>query len=115
MMDADLLRIPVGPGSMHVDRYGHGGPPILLVHGFGTCSFVWRNVGPTLAIANRTAFAVDMFGYGESDRPFDALFGIAAQSNYLDRALPALRLTRAPVVRLALAAAVAMQLATMRP
>src|ERR1041384_5934247 len=85
-IDADLLRIPVGPGSMHVERYGHGGAPILLVHGFGTCSFLWRNIGPTLATANRTAFAIDLFGYGESDRPFDAQFGIAAQSDYLDRA-----------------------------
>src|SRR5205814_7127411 len=115
VMDADLLRIPVGPGSMHVERYGHGGAPILLVHGFGTCSFLWRNVGPTLATANRTAFAVDMFGYGESDRPFDAQFGIAAQSEYLDRALTALRLTRATLVGVDLGGAVALHLAFTRP
>ena len=77
-LDADLLRIPVGPGSLHVERYGHGGAPIVLVHGFGTCSFLWREVGPALAVANRTAFAIDLFGYGESDRPFDADFSIAA-------------------------------------
>lgn len=114
-MDADLLRIPVGPGSMHVERYGHGGAPILLVHGFGTCSFLWRNVGPVLALANRTAFAIDLFGYGESDRPFDAQFGISAQSDYLDRALTALRLTRATVVGIDLGGAVAMHLAYNRP
>jgi pimeloyl-ACP methyl ester carboxylesterase len=45
-IDADLLRIPVGPGSMHVERYGHGGAPIVLIHGFGTSCFLWRNVGP---------------------------------------------------------------------
>ena len=50
--DADNLRVPVGPGSLHVDRYGVGGPAVLLVHGFGTCSFVWRNVGPALALAS---------------------------------------------------------------
>lgn len=114
-MDADQLRIPVGPGSMHVERYGHGGAPILLVHGFGTCSFLWRNVGPTLALANRTAFAVDLFGYGESDRPFDAQYGIAAQSDYLDRALTALRLSKATVVGIDLGGAVAMHLAYNRP
>jgi pimeloyl-ACP methyl ester carboxylesterase len=114
-LDADLLRIPVGPGSMHVERYGHGGAPILLVHGFGTCSFLWRNVGPVLATANRTAFAIDLFGYGESDRPFDAQFGIAAQSDYLDRALTALRLTKATVVGIDLGGAVAMHLAYNRP
>jgi pimeloyl-ACP methyl ester carboxylesterase len=114
-MDADLLRIPVGPGSMHVERYGHGGSPILLVHGFGTCAFLWREVGPGLASANRTAFAVDLFGYGESDRPFDAQFGIEAQSDYLDHALTALRLAKATVVGVDLGGAVAMHLAYMRP
>jgi pimeloyl-ACP methyl ester carboxylesterase len=98
-----------------VERYGHGGAPILLVHGFGTCSFLWRNVGPTLALANRTAFAVDLFGYGESDRPFDAQYGIAAQSDYLDRALTALRLSKATVVGIDLGGAVAMHLAYNRP
>lgn len=100
---------------MHVERYGHGGAPILLVHGFGTCSFVWRNVGPVLAIANRTAFAIDLFGHGESDRPFDAQYGIAAQSDYLDRALTALRLTKATIVGMDLGGAVAMHLAYNRP
>jgi pimeloyl-ACP methyl ester carboxylesterase len=114
-IDADLLRIPVGPGSMHVERYGHGGAPILLIHGFGTCSFLWRNVGPALAVANRTAFAIDLFGYGESDRPFDAQFGIAAQSDYVDRALTALRLSKATVVGIDLGGAVAMHLAFNRP
>ena len=98
-----------------MERYGHGGAPIVLVHGFGTCSFLWRNVGPVLAMANRTAFAVDMFGYGESDRPFDAQFGISAQSDYLDHALTALRLSKATVVGIDLGGAVATHLAYNRP
>lgn len=100
---------------MHVERYGHGGAPVLLVHGFGTCAFLWRNIGPEIALANRTAFAVDLFGYGESDRPFDAPFGIAAQSEYLDRALTALRLPKATIVGVDLGAAIAMHLAATRP
>jgi pimeloyl-ACP methyl ester carboxylesterase len=66
-------------------------------------------------MANRTAFAVDLFGYGESDRPFDAQYGIGAQSDYLDRALTALRLTKATVVGIDLGGAVAMHLAFNRP
>jgi pimeloyl-ACP methyl ester carboxylesterase len=100
---------------MHVERYGHGGSPILLVHGFGTCAFLWREVGPELASANRTAFAVDLFGYGESDRPFDARFGIESQSDYLDHALTALRLSKATLVGVDLGGAVAMHLAYSRP
>lgn len=100
---------------MHVERYGHGGAPVLLVHGFGTSSFVWREVAPQLAINNCTAFAVDLFGYGESDRPFDADFGIVAQAEYLDRALTALRLRSATVVGLDLGGAVCLALAGLRP
>src|ERR671926_1110585 len=114
-IDADLLRIPVGPGSMHVERYGHGGAPIVLIHGFGTSSFLWRNIAPQIALANRTAYAIDLFGYGESDRPFDADFGIAAQAEYLDRALTALRLPTATVAGIDLGGAIAMRLAATKP
>jgi len=114
-IDADLLRVPVGPGSLHVERYGHGGQAVLLVHGFGTCSFVWRNIGPSIALANLTAFAVDLFGHGESDRPFDADYGIAAQAEYLDRALTALRVSKATVVGLDLGGAVALRFAAAHP
>jgi len=107
--------VPVGPGSLHVERYGVGGPAVLLVHGFGTCSFVWRNVGPTLALANLTAFAIDLLGYGESDRPFDADYGIGAQAEYLDRALTALRVSKASVVGLDLGGAVALRFAAAHP
>lgn len=107
--------MPVGPGSLHVERYGLGGQAVLLVHGFGTNSFVWRNVGPSIALANLTAFAVDMFGYGASDRPFDADYGIAAQAEYLDRALTALRMARATVVGLDLGGAVALRFAAAHP
>ena len=115
LIDADLLRIPVGPGSIHVERYGHGGAPVVLLHGFGTSSFVWRSLAPEIALANRTAFAMDLFGYGESDRPFDADFGIASQAELVDRALTALRLPKATVVGLDLGGAVAMRLAATRP
>lgn len=114
-MDADTLRVPVGPGSLHIERYGLGGPAVLLIHGFATNSFVWRNVGPSIALANLTAFAADMLGYGASDRPLEADYGIAAQAEYLDRALTAVRVARATIVGLDLGAAVALRLAASHP
>jgi len=114
-IDADLLRIPVGPGAIHVERYGHGGAPVVLIHGFGTCSFLWRHVAPLLATTQHTAYAVDLLGYGESDRPFDADFGLAAQADYLERALTALRVARAALVGVDIGAAIALRLAALRP
>ena len=100
---------------MHVERYGHGGAPVVLVHGFGTCSFLWRQVAPALAITQHTAYAVDLLGYGESDRPFDADFGLAAQTDYLERAMTALRVARAAIVGVDIGAAIALRLAALRP
>lgn len=98
-----------------MERYGHGGAPVILIHGFGTSGFLWRHVAPTLAMTQHTAYAVDLLGYGESDRPFDADFGLAAQADYLERAMTALRVARAAVVGVDIGAAIALMLAAQRP
>lgn len=114
-MQADVLRVPVGPGAMHVERFGHGGTAVILIHGFGTSSFLWRNVAPAISDAGHTAYAIDMFGHGESDRPVDADFGIAAQAEYLDAAMTALRVARGIIVGVDIGGDVALRLAATRP
>jgi pimeloyl-ACP methyl ester carboxylesterase len=114
-MQADVLRVPVGPGAMHVERFGHGGTAVILIHGFGTSSFLWRNVAPAISDAGHTAYAIDMFGHGESDRPVDSDFGIAAQAEYLDAAMTALRVARGIIVGVDIGGAVALRLAATRP
>lgn len=114
-MYIEHLRIPVGAGAVHVERVGRGGPPVVLLHGFGTCAFLWRAVAPRLASEGYTVLSFDLMGYGESDRPDDAGYGIVAQAEYVDRALTALRLPRALVVGQDIGAIVALQLAARRP
>jgi pimeloyl-ACP methyl ester carboxylesterase len=113
-MQADILRVPVGPGAMHVERYGHGGVAVLLLHGFGTCNFLWRAVAPEIAEAGHTAYAIDLFGHGQSDRPPDADFGIAEQAEYLDAAMTAMRISRGVIVGVDIGGDVAMRLAATR-
>jgi pimeloyl-ACP methyl ester carboxylesterase len=100
---------------MHVARYGHGGEQIVLIHGFGTSSFLWRGVGPDLAAEGHTAYALDLLGYGESDRPFDADYTLPAQADAVDRALSSLRLARVSLVGIDIGAVVAMLLVLARP
>lgn len=99
---------------MHVERYGHGGTPIVLLHGLGTCTFLWRHIAPVLAEAGHTAYAMDLFGHGESDRTPDADLSIAAQAEYLDAAMTALRLARAVIIGVDLGGDVALRLAATR-
>lgn len=113
-MYTEHLRIPVGAGSLHAERVGRGGHPIVLIHGFGTCAFLWRGVAPRLADAGYTAISFDLLGYGESDRPLDMPYGLAAQAEYVERALTALRLPAVSVVGQDIGGIVALLLAAQR-
>jgi pimeloyl-ACP methyl ester carboxylesterase len=68
-----------------------------------------------LAVAGCAVHVPDLFGYGESDRPFDADFGLGAQSAYLDSAFTALQIEKALVVGVDVGALVALRLAYDRP
>ncbi len=56
---------------MHAVVQGEG-PAVLLCHGFPGLWYSWRHQLPVLAEAGFRAIAVDMRGYGRSDRPTDA-------------------------------------------
>jgi haloalkane dehalogenase len=47
------------------------GPPILLIHGEPTWSFIWRKVIPPLVDAGYRCIAPDLAGFGRSDKPSD--------------------------------------------
>jgi haloalkane dehalogenase len=48
------------------------GPPVLMIHGSPTWSFVWRKVIPTIVDAGYRCIAPDNAGYGRSDKPLDS-------------------------------------------
>lgn len=114
-MYTEHLRIPVGAGSLHVERVGRAGPAVVLLHGFGSCSFLWRAVAPRLADAGYTALSIDLMGHGESDRPADVSYGLGAQAEYVERALTALRLAQVTIVGQDMGALVGLLLAAQRP
>jgi pimeloyl-ACP methyl ester carboxylesterase len=45
------------------------GQPLLLIHGFGASIGHWRNNIPVLAAAGYQVYAVDLLGFGASDKP----------------------------------------------
>jgi haloalkane dehalogenase len=47
------------------------GEPVLLLHGEPSWSFLYRRVIPVLADAGLRAIAVDLVGFGRSDKPAD--------------------------------------------
>lgn len=113
--DGDRVRLPVGPGAMHAVRYGHGGPAVLLVHGFITSSPLWSQVAAALLAEGCQVIVPDLLGFGESDRPLGGPFTVAAQARYLDRALALVRVHRVVAVGHDLGGAVIERLAAIRP
>ncbi|WP_216213609.1 alpha/beta fold hydrolase [Amycolatopsis aidingensis] len=53
---------------LHIAEAGSG-PMVLLLHGFAGFWWVWRHQLLTLAEAGYRAVAVDLRGYGDSDKP----------------------------------------------
>jgi len=74
------------------------GPPVVLVHGTGAWSEIWRGTMHALAGAGYRAIALDMPPFGYSSRPVDADYGDAAQARRILGALDSLRIARATLV-----------------
>jgi pimeloyl-ACP methyl ester carboxylesterase len=65
------LRIATNGIAMHAVSEGNG-PAVLLCHGFPGLWYSWRHQLPAIADAGFRGIAVDMRGYGRTDRPLPA-------------------------------------------
>lgn len=72
---------PDAPVSLFYEDKGEG-PPVLLIHGFGASTYTWRQIAPELA-QNHRVIAVDMKGFGQSDKPFDENYSVFDQAELL--------------------------------
>lgn len=72
---------PDAPVKLYYYEEGKG-PPLLLIHGFGASTYTWRHVAPELAKSYRV-IAVDLKGFGQSDKPFDGRYSVYDQAELL--------------------------------
>jgi haloalkane dehalogenase len=82
MAELSSQYIEVNNLRIHYTEAGSG-PPVLLIHGFPTSSHLWRNVMPELAKTHR-AIAIDLPGYGLSDKPLDVKYDFAFYEEVLE-------------------------------
>ena len=75
-------RVTIDGRSIFFRECGQG-PPVLLLHGWPTSSALWRNIMPHLA-SSRRAIAVDLPGFGHSDKPLDVVYSQGFFSDFLD-------------------------------
>ena len=74
-------RAETSGGEVAYGVFGEG-PPVVLVHGTPSRSFIWREVGLTLA-ENHSVYVYDLLGFGDSERGEGVDVSIAAQGRAL--------------------------------
>ncbi len=84
------------PVKIYVEEMGRG-PVILMLHGLGGSSYTWRYVAPRLATTHRV-IAIDLRGFGRSDKPFDQSYAPADHAAVVRAAILQLNLTRVTIV-----------------
>ena len=77
---------PVGTGGdavkLAIQESGRG-KPIVLLHGLGASSYTWHKIAPELAKTNRV-IAIDLKGFGQSDKPLDDHYSIFDQAKLVE-------------------------------
>jgi 2-hydroxymuconate-semialdehyde hydrolase len=95
-------------------RRAGSGSPVLLIHGVPTSSRLWDLVGTDL-VRDHDVVAIDMVGFGESDKPLDRDVSVAAQAELVPSILDALGIDSPTVVGHDTGGAVAQILAVRSP
>jgi uncharacterized protein (TIGR00369 family) len=83
-------------GDVAYVRKGQG-PPVLLLHGIPSSSYLWRDVIDPLS-TTFDVLAPDLLGYGDSDKRLDAELSIAAQARYMVAFMETLGVHQAAVI-----------------
>jgi pimeloyl-ACP methyl ester carboxylesterase len=105
--------VSVGALRLRYRSYGHPGPrrpELVLLHGFGNSLQSWRLLAPLLADCCRVV-AIDMPGYGLSDKPVDYDYHNGPQAGTIVAAARALGLERPVYVGHSLGGAIALHAA----
>lgn len=98
--------------------YVHEGGPrdaVILIHGFGGSTVSWRETIPQLAQAGYDVYALDLRGFGLSDKGWDADYTHQAQAERVIRLMNALNIPDAHLVGHSMGGNVAAHLALRHP
>ena len=93
---------------------GHGSP-VLLVHGLGSRATDWADLIPSIVRSGHRVYAIDLLGYGESDKPQDAAFSIPQESKIVEDFLAAENLQHVDLAGWSMGGWISMVVATDMP
>lgn len=104
--------VNVDGARVHFQEFGDATKPtILLIHGYTASLYVWKTVAPMLADEGFHVVALDLLGFGYSEKPSWFDYSIASQSRMVARFMNRLGIGRATIVGSSYGGAVAATLA----
>ena len=106
---------PLDDGTLYAVHAPGDGPSVLLLHGFGGSTVSWRETIPALAGAGFDVYALDLRGFGLSDKGYDADYDHAAQARRVVAWMDAVGLERAALVGPSMGGNVAARVALIAP
>ena len=91
--------VEIDGATVHYQEFGEkSNPTLILIHGYTASAYVWHTVAPLLAGENFHVVAVDLLGFGYSDKPASFDYSIASQARVISRFMSRLGIGRATIV-----------------
>ena len=102
----------VDGAQVHYQEFGDpSNPPVILIHGYTASVYVWKTTAPLLADAGFRVIAIDLVGFGYSEKPSWFDYSIQSQSRMISRFMDRMGIGRATIVGSSYGGAVALNLA----
>jgi len=105
--------LPIDGLRLHYRHVGHG-PAVVLIHGWASSWRMWTRTMARLAQAGYQAVAVDLIGFGESDKPGDGWYTLDRFTATLAEFCNQLNLVRPALIGHSMGGAIAFNVALAR-
>jgi pimeloyl-ACP methyl ester carboxylesterase len=104
--------VHIDGANIHYQEFGDASKPtLLLIHGYTASVYVWHTTAPQLAENGFHVVAIDLLGFGYSEKPAWFDYSITSQARMVSRFMNRLGVGRATVVGSSYGGAVAATLA----
>ncbi len=91
--------VEVDGATIHYQEFGEASnPTLILIHGYTASAYAWHLAAPLFAGENFRVVAVDLLGFGYSDKPAAFDYSIASQARVISRFMNRLGIGRASIV-----------------
>jgi len=85
--------------KIHFQEFGVTNDPVMiLIHGYTASTYVWKTVAPEFAEQGYRVIAIDLIGYGFSEKPGWFDYSIASQSRMILRFMNRLGIGKATMI-----------------